>query len=66
MGTTSTGNVLQDILDILAGRKKPTASVETTVNIGLDQTSMLNLAITILVAGTILIFVSIGANKLVN
>lgn len=61
-----TSNPFQDILDILTGRKKPTASVETTVNIALDQSSMLNLAITALVAGTILIFIGIGANKLIK
>jgi len=64
MGTTS--NTIQDVLDILTGRKKPTATVETTVNIGFDQSSMINLAITVLVAGTILIFISIGANKLIK
>lgn len=63
---TTTGTAIQDVLDVLTGRKKPTASVETTVNIGLDQASMINLAITVLVAGTILIFISIGANKLVK
>lgn len=59
-------NLGKDILDILTGRVKPTASVETTVNIGLEQGTMLNLALTVLVAGTILIFISIWANKLVN
>ncbi|OJW76303.1 hypothetical protein [Spirosoma sp. 48-14] len=63
---SSGSSVFQDILDILTGRKKPTAEVETTVNIGLDQTSMLNLAITALVAGTLLILISIGLNKVIK
>lgn len=59
-------NPIQDVLDILTGRKKPTASVETTVNIAFDQDSMVKLALVALLAGTALIFISIGANKLVK
>ena len=61
-----TSNPIQDLLDILTGRKKPTASVETTVNIQFDQDSMVKLALVALLAGTALIFISIGANKLVK
>ncbi|WP_080056721.1 hypothetical protein [Spirosoma aerolatum] len=64
--TTGGTNVFTDIIDILTGRKKPTASVETTVNIGLDQSSMINLAATALIAGTLLILISIGLNKLIK
>ena len=63
---TGVGKTIQDILDILTGRKKASASVDTTINIGLDQSSMLYLGLTILLAGTILIFINIGANKLVK
>jgi len=64
--TTSTGNTIQDIINVLTGKVKPTAQVETTVNIAFDQDSMLKLALVALAAGTILIFISIGANKLIK
>ena len=60
---TQTGGTFQDILDILTGRKKPTASVETTVNIGVDPSAMVNLALTVLLAGTVLIVINIYAQK---